>query len=210
MGLDLYHAIPSLKMSDHTEYLTMDEFEHDSKFLVTNRHLLTEADETERGFEILVFPDIFSKGLVIKSTPGLSGKPFLVGDINNLNPELTEVATKNSVKDTKPLIVRSIDYVLTKETLREIYYHTVLYKTGSKKVKVLYWTTKGYQRKGMNKHFYEAFENNKLYFDKASVIKASSYLQPTWGHDGLELRKEFERNFIDNFIEGESIFFGNW
>ncbi|WKZ60579.1 MAG: hypothetical protein QY309_03680 [Cyclobacteriaceae bacterium] len=210
MGLDLYHAIPSMKTSDTLEYLTMDEFEDEPTFLQKNFHLIAEIEESEFDFEILVFPDQFTKDLVVKRTPSHIDKPTLVGDIDDLNLELKKLATENSVKETDPIVLKSIDNLLTKETAKEVYYHTVSYETGSKKIKGLYWTAKGYQRKGMNKDFYKDFENCKLYFDKASVLKASLYLKPTWDNDDLELKKEFKKNFIDNFVEGESIFFGSW
>ncbi|MBT1705185.1 hypothetical protein [Chryseosolibacter indicus] len=210
MGLDLFHAIPSAKTRDTFEYLTMDEFKDNPKFLEKHSHLLTEVDETEWDFEILVFPDKLTKDLITERTPSYKEKLTLVGNIDNLNLELSEVAMKNSIRNKEPLILKSIDYQLTKETAKEIYYYTVSFETGSKKIQVLYWATKGYQRKGMNRNFYDDFENRKLYFDKASVLKASSYLKPTSDDGSHNLKTHFRGNFVDNFIEGESMFFGSW
>ena len=80
----------------------------------------------------------------------------------------------------------------------------------AEKIKGLYWITKGVQRKGMNKLFYEDFINCKLYLQKKDVLRAYSYLEPTWAENIADLRKHFVNNFIDNFIEGESIFFASW
>lgn len=75
---------------------------------------------------------------------------------------------------------------------------------------VLYVAEEGYQRKQMNAKFFEDFENDRLYFDLASVIKASKYLQPSPGKTLAELQSEFKKSFVDNFIEGESIFVAGW
>jgi hypothetical protein len=120
------------------------------------------------------------------------------------------MATKNSIQNKESLVLKSIDNLLTRETGKEIFHHSVLFETGSHKIQVLYWATKGYQRKGMNRHFYEDFENCKLYFDKALVLKACSCLEPTWGNDYEELKAHFRSNFVDNFVEGESVFLGSW
>jgi hypothetical protein len=210
MGLDLCHVIPSVKTTHTLEYFTVDEFDDNPNFLEKYSHLLTEINETEWDFEILVFPDNLTKDLITKRTPSYNDKPILIGNINNLNSELRELATRNLIQNKEPLVLKSIDNLLTKETAKEIYYHSVSFETGSLKIQVLYWTTKGYQRKGMNKYFYDDFENCKLYFDKASVLKASSYLKPTWDKQDEALKTHFKSNFVDNFVEGESIFFGSW
>jgi len=77
-------------------------------------------------------------------------------------------------------------------------------------VKALYFIDVATQRKRMNEHFVNDFENCKVYFDLESVIKASNYLKALDGESQSELEEEFKRNFIDNFIEGESIFYISW
>jgi hypothetical protein len=74
-------------------------------------------------------------------------------------------------------------------------------------VPVIYWREIGYQRKGMERAFYEAFENCKLYFRKEDVLKAYTYLSADYSQHYVTTFKE---DFIDNFIEGESIFFASW
>lgn len=70
---------------------------------------------------------------------------------------------------------------------------------------VLYFNEKAYQRKGMVTKFFDAFDNCLPYFEKRLVEKASFYLDPNspWGSD-------FKENFLDNFVEGESVFFASW
>ncbi len=75
---------------------------------------------------------------------------------------------------------------------------------------VIYFESKGYQRKGMSGKFYSDFGNDKLYFDLQSVIKAYQYLEADHISTLTELRENFQKNFIDNFVEGESIFHISW
>ena len=75
---------------------------------------------------------------------------------------------------------------------------------------VIYFESKGYQRKGMSGKFYSDFENDKLYFDLQSVIKAYKYLEADHISTLAELQENFQKNFIDNFVEGESIFHISW
>ena len=75
---------------------------------------------------------------------------------------------------------------------------------------VMYVKTKGYQRKGMKRKFYSEFKNDGLYFDLESVKKAYHYLEADHISTLSELQENFQKNFIDNFVEGESIFHISW
>lgn len=77
-------------------------------------------------------------------------------------------------------------------------------------IKVMYFQQEGYQRKGMNSKFYNDFENDKLYFDLESVRKAYNYLEADHISSLKELQHNFQENFLDNFIEGKSIFQVSW
>ncbi len=76
--------------------------------------------------------------------------------------------------------------------------------------KVIFFGTKGYQRKGMRKDFYTEFKNDGIYFDLQSLVKAYSYLQADHIRSLSELQQNFKQNFIENFTEGESNFFVSW
>ncbi|MDO1446339.1 hypothetical protein Q0590_08760 [Rhodocytophaga aerolata] len=78
------------------------------------------------------------------------------------------------------------------------------------KHQVIYLKEIGYQRKGMKRKFYEDFQNDKLYLDLSSVKKAYQYLEGDHITPLKELQRSFQQNFIDNFIEGKSIFWANW
>lgn len=76
--------------------------------------------------------------------------------------------------------------------------------------KVIYYEEKGYQRKSVAPGFLKAFENGKLYFLKEHVVRAKDFLKADSPVSQLLLEQRFQRDFIDNFIEGESIFFADW
>lgn len=76
--------------------------------------------------------------------------------------------------------------------------------------KVLYHTDAGYQRSGMNSQFFKHFTNDTLYFRKEDVISALRYIYDDDPSYYKELVDNFQHNFIDNFIEGDSIFFISW
>ena len=54
------------------------------------------------------------------------------------------------------------------------------------------------------------FRNDGFYFDLPSIKKAYQYLEGDHINSLKELQENFQKNFIDNFIEGESIFFVSW
>jgi hypothetical protein len=74
----------------------------------------------------------------------------------------------------------------------------------------IYYSENGYLRKRMNEKFIKAFENNKLYFSIDDAKKAKSYLKARENECQVELEINFQKYFIDNFVEGESIFLINW
>ena len=83
-------------------------------------------------------------------------------------------------------------------------------QTEEKIIKGLYFKELGYQRKGINNRFHKNFENDKLYFELKSVKKAYTYLKGDKVNTLRELQQNFQKNFIDNFAEGNSVFFASW
>jgi len=75
---------------------------------------------------------------------------------------------------------------------------------------VLYFLDKGHHRKRVTDNFINEFENNKLYFRLTDVKKAKSFLLANPGESQVDIENTFQKNFIDNFIEGESIFFTSY
>jgi uncharacterized membrane protein len=75
---------------------------------------------------------------------------------------------------------------------------------------VIYFTAEGSQRKGMKASFFSDFKNDGLYPDLTSVKKAYGYLKADHISSLSELQANFQKYFIDNFIEGKSIFHVSW
>jgi hypothetical protein len=79
-----------------------------------------------------------------------------------------------------------------------------------KMMEIMYYSEIGFQRKRMNQRFIHEFENDKLYFRLNDVLHAKHYLEAWSGERQEELERTFQRDFIDTFIEGESVFFISW
>lgn len=73
--------------------------------------------------------------------------------------------------------------------------------------KVLFYIVKGHHRKRVNDSFILEFENDKLYFHLDGVKKAKTFILANFGEIQEDIENAFQKNFIDNFIEGESVFF---
>ena len=111
----------------------------------------------------------------------------------------------------------TLDY-FTLEELKENQYfieshrHLITQVEGEdgRSIEVIFFVDIGYQRKQMNEHFIRDFKNGVAYFDIDTVKKAMSYLKVIDKKDQTELIQIFQRDFIDNFTEGESIFWASW
>ena len=78
------------------------------------------------------------------------------------------------------------------------------------KEKVIWLKDLGYQRKGMKSSFYTDFQNGIPYLEIEMVKKAYKYLEADHINTLDVLQKNFQETFIDNFVEGESIFWASW
>lgn len=208
MGLDLMHLRPTIKKDQTDEPFYLYEFNDFPEFIERHKDLFTEVVEADNFFTIYVFPDEQSKKQYLEFFRG-QHKAYLVGQIENLNDEITQIEMENCLwKDGSFITTGSTRDEMG--ILRDYISHiNISYPISYKKEKVIYSEEIGYQRKGMNRKFYEDFNNCKLYLRKEDVLKASQYLdiddkmRPT-------LRQDFKESFIDNFIEGESIFLASW
>jgi hypothetical protein len=212
MGLDLYHAVPSAKTDETLSYLTLDSLPERPDFIGRYKHLITEVPDADHLFEILVFPNAEIKMLYLAHHPNgqdEKDKRVLVGHLPNLANELRQLELDYKLDPASRFVHSETDYPLSEKYGQGIFFLSVSYSFEGQTRQVIHWATKGYQRKGMNGYFYNDFENDKLYFDKATVIKASRYLSPPSIY-GERLKMHFQENFIDNFMEGESFFFANW
>jgi hypothetical protein len=114
-------------------------------------------------------------------------------------PEVEELDyfTKEELRHSPEFLSRNISFLVEKEV-------------EGIETQVLYFKEKGYQRKGMSSRFYKDFQNDKPYFDLYTVKKAYQYLEADHISSLEELQWNFQKNFIENFVEGESIFFASW
>jgi hypothetical protein len=62
----------------------------------------------------------------------------------------------------------------------------------------------------MSNKLYSDFKNDNLYFDLEDVRSAYKYLEADHINTLQDLQENFQKNFIDNFVEGKSIFQVSW
>ena len=116
----------------------------------------------------------------------------------NKKEETLEYLSLHELSQSPDYLIRNVDFLVDKEfDVDEI-------------KKVIYFHQVGYQRKGMKGSFYKDFKNDGLYFDLESLHRAYSYLEADHISSLSELQHNFQNNFIDNFVVGESIFNISW
>ncbi|HLP53067.1 MAG TPA: hypothetical protein VK154_19395 [Chitinophagales bacterium] len=209
MGLNLYHITPCKQDDNPLDFLLESDFAQNPTFWQRYAHLHAIIPDFDYDdFKIYVYPDVETKNIVMQLYGPNS--PFLIGEIDTLNAEITQLARDNGMANNPSLTLKSIDNLLTEKHKKEISYHTVAYEAEKKNATALYYAEKGYQRKGMHPSFYEEFENDRIHFELADVVKAFSYIHSPLHGQTERLQKNFTQNFIDNFIEGESIFLTCW
>lgn len=69
----------------------------------------------------------------------------------------------------------------------------------------IYYKEVGYQRKGFNAKFYEDYQNNKIGYFVWTKAELERYKK-----DYAEDPEEFQKNIIDNFIEGKCVVTFDW
>lgn len=210
MGLDLYHVVPAPKKDESFDYFETSDFDANPDFLLKYADLVTEVEVFEDDFEIIVYPDTATRDIVLETNDDHAGKPYIIGDITLAGKEIAAIESENGLESKESMTLRITDNILSNDRLREVYYDVISYETGPALVKVLFYSEKAHQRKGMTEAFYKDFENGKLYFDKASVSKACTYLSAPDDKTREDLQASFKKLFIDSFVEGESIFFASW
>ena len=72
---------------------------------------------------------------------------------------------------------------------------------------IIFYEDLGHIRKQVNPKYQNEFINDKLYFKKNEVEKLKKYLKSNQHENQKQLENYFDTNFINNFVEGESIFF---
>ncbi|MCU0354688.1 MAG: hypothetical protein MUD08_13270 [Cytophagales bacterium] len=212
MGLDLYHCVPAPKDEIADEcplYFSLDELSGNQGYIEKHQSLITEIAESDvTEDKILLFKDAAIKDIYCQSHD-CSNQLVLLGWFTELENEIVAFEKENKLDCSRRYFMQSREGMLSQKYGKEISYTSISYTFPVLK-KVIFFQQVGYQRKGMNPKFYEDFGNRNLYLHKADVIKASCYLNTASTNHAEELTTHFKANFIDNFVEDESIFFGDW
>lgn len=202
MGLDLCHVTLSAKDESTLEFFTLDELKDFPGFVERHSHLITEIVDVDSSFTVYLFPDEKNKQKYERWPGESANSVFLIGGPDDAQEEILKIERNNNLAGMHKFIK---DIGKKNEAGEGIV--MIEYAAAYEMVPVIYWKEIAYQRKGMEPAFYEAFENCKLYFRKEDILRASTYLSPLGSkyYTGC-----FKEEFIDNFIEGESIFFASW
>lgn len=206
MGLDLFHVILSAKNDKTWEYFYLDELRDRPGFVENHKALITEIIETDNFFTIYLFSCEDHKSEYQQIFKDSRCRVLLVGSIDGLTSQITGIESENCLSlDDKSISEGCIDDGIG----TFIPYIAIKYPIEDSKEQVIYWKSIGYQRKRMSLDFYNDFENCKLYFRKSDVLKAVNYLCAN-NKELPRLIECFKEGFIDNFIDGRSIFFASW
>lgn len=202
MGLDLLHVRLSAKDEHTPEFFTVEELDVFPGIVERHRDLITEIDDVESIFTIYLFSDEKDRQEYEWRKKENGNVVFLVGEFDNIVDEIFKIENDKGLGSMHRFITE-----IGGENRTEKDPVMIEYAETYTRVPVIYWKEIGYQRKGMDPAFYEAFENCKLYFRKEDVLRASTYRS---GVDSKYYQRTFQEEFIDNFIEGESIFLASW
>lgn len=153
-------------------------------------------------FTIYLFPDERTKQEYEKWPGKSESTAFLIGGLPDMEDNVFKIEKANHLNGMHKFIK-----TIGKENEAGKSIIWIEYAPNYRQVPVIYCKEIGYQRKGMEPGFYEVFEDCKLYFKKEDILRASNYLSPI---DSKYYTGTFREQFIDNFIEGESIFFASW
>ena len=74
--------------------------------------------------------------------------------------------------------------------------------------KIIYTTEVGYQRKGLNKKFYDDYDEGKIFYYVWEKKELERYKQDYCTTD--DDKENFQRNIIDEFIDGETVARFSW
>jgi hypothetical protein len=75
---------------------------------------------------------------------------------------------------------------------------TVDYGQGPETVMGYRYEELGYQRKGVTRHFYNRYQPDEFIFSKKGLDELATFVEK-------EYRQTFENDFVDKFIEGDTI-----
>jgi hypothetical protein len=207
MGLDAFHRIPSSVILDSEDFFYVSQLEQNPVFLSRFSSYVKEREEKVFDFEILVFRSEEIRNICLNHHPYLRSKPSLVGVYEQLEEKIKQVAKEHNIHESPAFTTQPRDMTMSQKHNRIIDYTKLVYQAGTEMVKVLYYKQLGYQRKGMTKGFYETFGSPFYCWEKKDVLLAASFLETD---SSEKFRQDFISDFVNNFVEGESIFLGSY
>lgn len=201
MGLDIYHHRATL-MKPLIESVSNDEMvieEQIKEFNVPFQHFEKYIQKVDFKIEvnnIIIYKDFEKAQEWFQASE--YNKPF----IYQPNPEILSAEIEKFEQDNNLLEFDNFTY-------KNDFWDVKCYFYTEKRIG-FYIETVGYQRKGVNGHFWERFYNEEIY--NFALFEDFEYayqcVDKYWHSDTdktLIMRKaDFKRNFLDNFIDGAS------
>ncbi|WP_142685421.1 hypothetical protein [Chitinophaga polysaccharea] len=208
MGLDLFHVKLIAPPVDSIDFFYLDQLEGSPLLAPNLPPLVANLVEATYFFTIYIFQrKKYRNYYTSRYGNNENNSAYLVGNLEELAEEISKIETDYYL-DTGSRSVRESQLKDTTDPGGPTIFSTQLsYPVAYSKRKVIYYQEAGYQRKGMDRKFYSDFGNYQLYFSKDDVINAERYLDTDFRPDVAD---HFKTSFIDNFVEGESVFYPSW
>ncbi|NLR58236.1 hypothetical protein HGH93_09015 [Chitinophaga polysaccharea] len=208
MGLDLWHVKPTDKKHDSVDFFYVDELEECPPLVENHRQLICDLVEATHYFTIYIFQaNQYLNYYISRFDYSEADSALLAGSIQDLAMDIFNIEAERNLDIEEKMITETHLRDNTDPGGPLLWTTQISYPIAFSKRQVIYFEEVGYQRKGMNMPFYSEFVNCKPYFYKADVLKAASYLDID---HRPEVTMYFPTEFIDNFIEGKSVFFASW
>ncbi|WP_078668445.1 hypothetical protein [Chitinophaga eiseniae] len=173
-------------------------------FLEKHQHLLVQVSVPPDTFSIFIVASEQQQQVVEQQFGIHDNCRLLTGTMESLAPMISEIEKELQLTATPTIITRDLHHGTATFT-----YQLVQYRTVYPDQTLLHFATYGHQCAQMNARFYEDFTNDRMYFLKADVLRAYGYIQPAKGAEA-STPHNFQKDFIDNFEEGTSIFYPGW
>lgn len=208
MGLDLLHFKLIATPVNSQDFFYLDELDGLPGMAGNLAHLAINLVEATDYFTIHIFQAEKYKNYHIDQFGGnQDSNAYLIGNLDELTAQISGIETEYHLDPAARSVIDSQIRDNTDPASPYIFSIQISYPVAFSRRLVVYHQEIGYQRKGMNRQFYTDFGNCQLYFRHADVQRAARYLDIDYRPDVAEHFKNF---FVDNFVEGESIFFPTW
>ncbi|MET3877750.1 hypothetical protein [Chitinophaga sp. OAE865] len=208
MGLDLFHVKLIALPADSQDFFYLDQLEESPLIAPNLPSLTTSLVEATHFFTIYIFQKKkYQNYFTSRYSNNENNSAYLVGNLEELAGEISRIEATYHLDTGSRSVSQSQLRDTTDPGGPTIFSTQLSYPVAFSNRQVIYYQEAGYQRKGMNREFYSDFGNCQLYFTKEDVCNAERYLDTDYRPD---LAEHFKTFFIDNFVEGESVFFPSW